>query len=276
MKSPTPGRLLSLLSIVLVVPWLLPGCPAKFEPLPDDDSTTGDDDSAAGDDDVADDDDDATGTPVIDPYMFALEEGNIYTLFLLGTPGNAGVWAMEDLSDFVTPGEHHVRFVHAASSAGMVDVYVDATTSADLTGLAPHSVYPDPGTVGYASLGVAASYEVEVYPTNAVYGDGSVLAQHTAALSPNQFYTLAFTGMGGYRFITQTTDDMSEVTYAGKARVRVFHSIEGFPNIDVFAQVDNGATLSLGAGLPLGDMGLSTMVDAGMLTLSAYETATPQ
>jgi hypothetical protein len=273
MKSLPSGRLLGLLTAVLAVPWLMTGCPAKFDPLPDDDSGASDDDSSAGDDDVADDDDDATGTPIIEPFMFALEEGSIYTFFLLGTAGNTGIAAVEDLSDFVTPGEHHLRIVHGGSTAGMVDVYVDAATNADLTGLTPRSVYPDPETVGYTSLGLATSYEIEVYPTNATYGDGSVFAQHTAAVSPDQFYTVVFTGRNGFRFITQTTDDMSEVTYAGKARIRVFHSLEDSQKIDVFGQVDSGATLSLGGGLQLGSMGLSTMVDAGMLTLTAYETA---
>ncbi len=269
MKSLTSGPLLGLL--VLAVPWLMTGCPAKFDALPDDDSGASDDDSAAGDDDVADDDD-ATGTPIIEPFMFALDEGSIYTFFLLGTTGSTGVSAVEDLSDFVTPGEHHLRFVHAGSTAGMIDVYVDAATNSDLTGLTPRAVVPDPETEGYTSLGLASSYEIEVYPTNATYGDGSVLAQHTAAVSPDQFYTVVFTGKDGYRFISQTTDDMSEVTYAGKARIRVFHSLEDHQHIDVFGQVDSGATLSLGAGLQLGNMGLATMVDAGMLTLSAYET----
>jgi len=273
MKSLTSGRLLGLLSMMLMVPWLLPSCPAKFDPLPDDDSA-GDDDSSGDDDDVGDDDDDATGTPIVDPYQIALEEGSIYTFFLLGTPGNTGVSAVEDLSDFVTQGEHHMRFVHAGSSAGMVDVYVDAATNADLTGLTPRSIYPDPETQGYTSVGVAATYEIEVYPANAEYGDGSVYAQHTATFSSDQFYTVVFTGMDTFRFITQTTDDMSEVTYAGKSRIRVFNSLEGYQSIDVSAQVDNGATLSLGSGLQLGSMGLSTMVDAGMLTLTVYE-ATP-
>ena len=270
MSSLTSGRLLGLLSMMAMVPWLLPSCPASFDPIADDDSA-GDDDSAAGDDDVADDDD-ATGTPIVDPFQIALDEGSIYTFFLLGTPGNTGVSAIEDLSDFVTPGEHHMRFVHAGSSAGMIDVYVDASTNADLTGLTPRSAYPDPDTQGYTSLGVAASYEIEVYPANAEYGDGSVYAQHTATFSPDQFYTVVFTGKDTFRFITQTTDDMSEVTYAGKSRIRVFHSLEDYQNIDVFGQVDNGATLSLGGDLQLGSMGLSTMVDAGMLTLTAYET----
>lgn len=272
MKSVTSGRLLGLLPLVAAVPWLMTGCPAKFDPLPDDDSGASDDDSAAGDDDAADDDDDATGTPIIEPFMFALDEGSIYTFFLLGTTGSTGVSAVEDLSDFVTPGEHHLRFVHACSTAGMIDVYVDAATDADLTGMTPRTVYPDPETVGYTSLGLASSYEIEVYPTNATYGDGSVLAQHTATVSPDQFYTVVFSGRNNYRFISQTTDDMSEVTYAGKARIRVFHSLEDYQNIDVFGQVDNGATLSLGGDLQLGSMGLSTMVDAGMLTLTAYET----
>ncbi len=269
------SRLWGLLLLIGLTPWLLPACPAVFDPLPDDDSAQGDDDDT-GDDDTGDDD--TMGDPILVSDPILLEEGNVYTLFLIGTMNNLNVLPVHDRSDLVTAGEHHVRFVHAAATQPTVDVYIDGTLNNDMAGMMPASIYPDPETAGYTSLGNGASYVIEMYPTGGVYGvDPPLIEPYTANLSPDLFYSLTLSGEQGFRILTQSTDDHGPVQ-AGKARVRAFHSVEGVPQINVVAElVESDLTLPLYSNMPIATMGNAWEASAGAMILYVYDAAaTPE
>jgi hypothetical protein len=271
------SRLGALLILLGLTPWLLPACPAHFDPLPDDDSAGGQsDDDDTGDDDTGDDD--SMGDPILVSDPILLEEGNVYTLFLIGTLNNLNVLPIHDVSSLVSPGEHHARFVHAAATQPTIDVYVDGSLNNDLSGLMPASIYPDPATQGYTAFGTASSYNFEVYPTGATYGvDPPLVEPFTANLSPDMFYSLTLSGEQGHRILAQSTDDHGMVQ-AGKARVRAFHSVEGVQQINVVAElVESDLTLPLYSNMQLATMGNAWEANAGAMILYVYDAAaTPE
>ena len=249
------------------------GCSATFEPLPDDDSA--DDDSAADDDDDTGDDD--TSEPALfeaDPFQ--LEEGGIYTVFLLGrseTDMNAR-W-VKDVSLVTTPDQHSVRIVQGAASQSVpIKICVDGVVPSGLNALTPGSLWPDEFTEGYSNLGTATSYLVDVFETSADCGDvgTGIIEGEEVDLNAGAFYTIVFTGRLQYRFLSQSTDDMSEITIQGRSRLRVFHSIEDLGALDVKVETATGAPVTLGQGMVLGDMSNAAMVSSGMVTLKVFET----
>ena len=264
---------LSVLALLCTASWVgLQGCPASFDPLPDDDSAADDDDSAADDDDTGDDD--TMGSPIYESSSFDLEESAIYTVFLVGTDAaDMNTRWVRDVSLLTTPDQHSVRVVHAAASqANPIDVYVDSWIPAGLGGLTPGDMWPDEFTEGYGNFGPPDSFDLDVYASNATPGvDPPIVEAFDANLSQGQHYTIVFTGRPQYRFLTQSTDDMSEITIQGKARLRIYHSVENEGLLDVYARVEGtGATLPLGLGMEIGAMGGSAMVDAGAITLRVY------
>ena len=195
-----------LLLLLGATAWIgLSGCKAQFEPLPDDDSA-GDDDT--GDDDTADDDtgDDDTVDSIYESGPLILEEGGVYTVYLIGSVTGTppiGAWQVEDQNWVVTGAQPALRFVTAAASQGPTDWYVDgAILDASMSGMVPGSVYPPQDQLGYFNPGDGGTYKVDVYPPGAAYGiDTPVVGDFIESYNPGTFYSVVLTGGPGGRML---------------------------------------------------------------------------
>jgi len=266
------STVLTLFALLGASTWLALGCPAKFDPLPDDDSAA-DDDSASDDDDTGDDD--TSDNPLFAADPFQLDEGGIYTVFLLGrTDTDMNARWVQDVSLVTTPDQHSVRFVHgAASQSQPIQVCIDGTVPTGLEGMMPGSIWPDEFMEGYGNFGTAVEYTLDVFPTGGDCGDTGygLVEGEEIDLYAGSYYTMVFTGRPQFRFVTLDTDDMSEITIKGRSRLRVYHSVEDLGALDVKVEIATGAPVTLGQAMVLGDMSNAAMVSSGMVTLKVYE-----
>ena len=266
-----------LLLLLGAVTWVgaMPGCEAQFDPLPDDDSA-GDDDT--GDDDTGDDDtgDDDTTDALYASGPLVLEDGGVYTVYLIGSLSGTppiGARQVEDQNWVVSGAQPALRFVAAAASQGPTDWYVDgAILDASMAGMLPGTVYPPQDQIGYFNPGEGGTYKVDVYPPDGVYGvDTPVAGDFIESYNPGTFYSVVLTGGPAARVLTRTVDDVS-VPQPGNARLRIFHSIEGLAVLDASVElVTAGNVLSLWNDVSLADAGDPWEIPADTVVIRVFE-----
>ena len=215
-------------------------------PADDDDDTTpaGDDDDTtpAGDDDDTshwpDDDDDALGPPLYSTEGEALSAGLAYTVFFFGTVGGApSIESITVADNQFTPAPGHpaVRYVHGASTEGMVDVFVDGARHPEISSLGPTGVWPNPWTTGYSTDLDAGTHGIDVCaPGENPLAHTPIVGDFDEVYDNDFHYTVVFTGPPQARFLARSQDDPTTPS-AGHVRLRVFNAIEDSKGIDVVA-----------------------------------------
>ena len=181
-------------------------------------------------------------TTVIGPAALDTEDGDRVTVIAAGDVASIEPIVLIDEQPEVAATDVRVRVVHAASTAPMVDVYVNAPGT-DITTVAPLGTFEFRGTLGPVSV-PAGDYEIVVTvagdPAAVAYNSGPVGLSGGSDLVVAAIANVA-TGAAAVELAVLTGSGSLRLLDVGStADVRVVHASPDAPAVDVIA-ADNFA-----------------------------------